>query len=403
MFLRSPPKDIRETMTHTALERTAAILGELIAFPTVSSEQNRDLIDHAKGLLEMAGARVSVHASPDGAKANLYATIGPDISGGMVLSGHTDVVPVAGQDWSSDPFEMRAEDGRLHGRGACDMKGFVAACLAMAPHFATLPLARPIHFAFTYDEEVGCIGAAHLIEVLKTLDHRPAMAIIGEPTEMRVIDGHKGCYEYAVHFKGRAGHGSEPDRGVNAAEYAARYVGKLLELRDTLKARAPGDCPFEPPHSTISVGRIEGGVAPNVIAETCLVEWDMRPVQPEDGALVKAEMGAYVADTLLPAMRAVAPEAGIETQVLGEVEGLARADENTARDMVRALTNANATDVVAFCTEAGLFQQTLGIDAVVCGPGSIAQAHKADEFVTLDQLSACLSLLERLGARLCER
>ena len=396
MFVRSPARNLREIMK---LERTIEILKDLVAFPTISSDQNRDLIGFAEGLLEETGATVEIHENSDGTKANLFATIGPDVAGGLVLSGHTDVVPVAGQDWTSDPFELRQEDMRLYGRGTCDMKGFIAACLATAPHFAALPLTRPVHFAFTYDEEVGCLGAADLMAALKARDHLPSMAIIGEPTQMRLIDGHKGCYEYAVNFKGRAGHGSEPARGVNAAEYAALYVARLLDLRQTLMDRQPDGSPFDPPYSTLSVGRIEGGVAPNVIAETCLVEWDMRPVQPSDRDLVETAMASYTDNTLIPAMQRVAPEAGITTEVLGAVEGLEPAQENEARDIVQALTNANTTDVVAFCTEAGLFQK-LGLCAVVCGPGSISQAHKPDEFIEVDQLEACLSLLTRLGERL---
>lgn len=383
------------------LERSIEILGELIAFPTISADQNLDLIAYARALLEEAGAHVDVITNSDGSKANLFATIGPDIAGGLVLSGHTDVVPVAGQDWTSDPFTLRQQENRLFGRGTCDMKGFIALCLALAPDIAALPLKRPIHFAFTYDEEVGCLGAVDLMETLKSRDHLPAMAVIGEPTEMRLIDGHKGCCEYAVHFKGRAGHGSEPERGVNAAEYAARYVNRLIDLRDALVARQPAESPFEPPYSTLSVGLIEGGVAPNVIAETCRVEWDMRPVQASDRELVESTMEDFVVTTLVPAMQAIAPEAGISTEILGAVEGLTPMPQNQARDVVQSLTNANTTDVVAFCTEAGLFQK-LGMSAVVCGPGSIAQAHKPDEFIEIDQLSSCLSLLNRLAHRMTE-
>jgi acetylornithine deacetylase len=242
-----------------------------------------------------------------------------------------------------------------------------------------------VHFAFTYDEEVGCLGARALVKELARREHRPALAIIGEPTLMHLVEGHKGCCEYTTRFTGAAGHGSDPDRGVNAVEYAARYVARLLALRDELRARAPADSRFDPPWSTINVGRVEGGVAHNVIAAHALVEWETRPVRAEDGPYVTETMRRYAEERLLPEM--------------GEVEGLIPMEENEARRLVAELTGANGAEVVAFGTEAGLFQ-SLGMSAVVCGPGSIEQAHKPDEFVSLDQLSACLGMLDRLGDRL---
>ncbi|MBV7410547.1 acetylornithine deacetylase [Maritimibacter sp. DP1N21-5] len=377
------------------LAETRDILARLIAFPTVSSEPNLDLIRWIAGELGALGARVEIFESADGRKANLFATLGPEGDGGIVLSGHSDVVPVAGQDWSSDPFEMHEAEGRLYGRGTCDMKGFIACTLAMARVYALRDLRRPVHFAFTHDEEVGCLGAQDLIAALKAQGVKPAMAIIGEPTEMRVIEGHKGCCEYTTHFTGLEGHGSRPDLGVNAAEYAARYVMKLLDLREALKARAPAGSPFEPPYTTLNVGGINGGFAHNVIVARAEVEWEFRPVQPGDMDFVKSEMAAYADDVLLPAMRAVDPEADIVTETVGEVAGFEPMETNAARDLVARLTGANGAGVVAFATEAGLFQ-SLGCDVVVCGPGSIAQAHMADEYVAIDQLSACLDLLDRL-------
>src|SRR6056297_375328 len=211
------------------------------------------MILHMAGLLEDAGARCDVISSPCGTKANLFATLGPDRNGGILLSGHSDVVPVTDQAWTRDPFVMDEADGRLYGRGSCDMKGFIAAALAMAPHFAERGLARPLHFAFTYDEEVGCIGAQQLVRELKEREIRPEIAIIGEPTSMQIVEGHKGCHEYTTEFRGLEGHGSSPDRGVNAAEYAARYVARLLYLREELKGRAPADSRFDPPWTTINI------------------------------------------------------------------------------------------------------------------------------------------------------
>lgn len=381
------------------LQRTTEILGDLIAFPTISADSNFDMILHMAGLLEEAGARCDVMSSPCGTKANLFATLGPDRNGGIVLSGHSDVVPVADQAWTRDPFQMDQDDGLLFGRGACDMKGFIAATLAMAPHFAECVRDRPVHFAFTYDEEVGCMGARHLVETLAERNLTPGVAVIGEPTEMRIIDGHKGCNEYTTHFNGLAGHGSLPDHGVNAVEYAVRYVNHLLGLKDALRARAPKGSPFDPPWTTVNVGSVVGGVAHNVIAPSATVEWEMRPVQPGDAEFVKDSLRQYCETELLPKMQAIHPDAFITTDVIGEVVGLMPTDENEARRIISELTGANSSDVVAFGTEAGLFQ-ALGTDVVVCGPGSIEQAHKADEFVALDQLAQCLGMLERLGNRL---
>ncbi|WP_137702803.1 acetylornithine deacetylase [Marimonas lutisalis] len=383
----------------TDLARTIEILRDLIAFPTVSSDSNLDMIQHMGALLHDLGAKVDIYADETGTKANLFATIGPERDGGIVLSGHSDVVPVADQDWRSDPFQLYEANDRFYGRGACDMKGFIAATLAMAPTFAERELARPLHFAFTHDEEVGCLGAQALVPQLQASGIRPAMAIIGEPTMMKIIEGHKGCCEYTTRFTGLEGHGSAPDRGVNAAEYAVRYVSRLLELREELKTRAPKGGRFDPPWTTVNIGRVGGGVAHNVIVGKAEVEWEFRPVQSTDFDYVKSEIARYADDVLLPAMRAVHPDAAIETEVIGEVAGLEPMTDNEARDLVAGLTGDNGADVVAFGTEAGLFQ-SIGMSAVVCGPGSIEQAHKPDEFIALDQLSACLDMLRGLGSKI---
>ncbi len=349
--------------------------------------------------LDSAGAQVHLWTDDTGSKANLFATIGPDTDGGIVLSGHSDVVPVTDQDWSSDPFQMVERDGKLFGRGTCDMKGFIAAATAMAPHYAALNPTRPIHFAFTYDEEVGCFGAQALAKSLKEREIRPSVCIVGEPTMMRIIEGHKGCYEYSTHFTGLEGHGSGPDLGVNAAEYAARYVARLLELKDALRARAPEGSRFEPPWTTINTGALVSGHAHNVIPGKARVDWEMRPVQKSDADFVKEDLHRLCTHSLIPQMQAVFPEAGIVTEVIGEVDGLEPVTDNEAREILQELTGANGADLVAFGTEAGIFQG-LGMNVAVCGPGSIEQAHKPDEYVSLDQLSQCLGLLEGLSAKL---
>ncbi|QQA42378.1 acetylornithine deacetylase [Pelagovum pacificum] len=383
----------------TDLQQTIDHLDRLIAWPTVSSDSNLALIEDCAERLDALGARVEVHRSADGTKANLWATFGPDIDGGVVLSGHSDVVPVTDQDWTSDPFRLAERDGLLYGRGTCDMKGFIAACMAMAPVLAERATARPVHFAFTHDEEVGCLGGAELVHILRERGVTPGVAIIGEPTSMRVIEGHKGCCEYRTSFTGLEGHGSRPELGVNAVDYAVRYAARLHAISHELTTRAPEGSRFEPPWTTINVGKLVGGHAHNVIPGKALIDWDLRPVVWDDAEFVKSEMADYVAHTLLPAMQAVHPGAGISVETVGEVPGLEPMDQNEARDLVSELTGANGTDLVAFGTEAGLFQ-SLGTSAVVCGPGSIEQAHKPDEFIAPDQLQECLTFLDRLSVTL---
>lgn len=381
------------------LQATVDLLDRLIAYPTVSTDSNLELIIDLSGRLQSLGARTHIFGDETGSKATLFGSLGPDVPGGVLLSGHSDVVPVTDQDWSSDPFQMREADGLLYGRGTCDMKGFIAASVVMAERYAALPLKRPVHFAFTYDEETGCLGAQALIPELARLGIKPDIAIIGEPTEMRVIEGHKGCCEYTTRFEGLEGHGSSPDLGVNAAEYAVRYVSRLMALREDLRARVPAGSRFEPPYTTINIGRVQGGHAHNVIVGKAEVDWEFRPVQTSDFRFVKETMEAFVEQDLLPRMRAVYPQADISTETLGEVVGLEPMTQNAARDLMSGLLGANSAGVVPFGTEAGLFQQ-FGMDVVVCGPGSIAQAHKPDEFVSLDQLAVCLGMLERLGQKL---
>ncbi|NBB98536.1 MAG: acetylornithine deacetylase [Alphaproteobacteria bacterium] len=380
------------------LTRTKQILAELVAFPSISADGNRAVTEHIAGLLADSGARVWTEPDATGAKLNLFATIGPEGPGGVVLSGHTDVVPVEGQPWATDPFAMVERDGRLYGRGTCDMKGFVAACIAMAPAFAARDLKVPVHFAFTYDEEIGCLGAQALTATLAARGIRPAAAIIGEPSMMQPVDGHKGCFEYTTRFTGLEGHGSSPDLGVNAVEYAAGMVARLSDLRAALKDRAPANSAFTPPHSTINIGLLSGGMAHNVIPGTARLEWEMRPVTRADADFVKSELAAWRSEALAQ-MQTVHPDAAIETETIAEVVGLTPDPDSAATRLAMDLTGANRAGLVPFGTEAGLFQQ-IGIPSVICGPGDITQAHKPDEFLSLGQLNACLALLDKLATRL---
>ncbi|MBP0482734.1 acetylornithine deacetylase [Sagittula salina] len=374
------------------MTRTEALLGELIALPTVSADSNRLLIDRAADWLEHFGARCEIMADETGAKANLWATFGPEVDDGLVLSGHTDVVPAEEPGWTTDPFVMAERDDRLYGRGTCDMKGFIACVLGMAPEIAAWDLKRPVHVALTYDEEVGCYGARALVDTLARQGLRPGMALLGEPTLMKVIDGHKGCCEYTTHFHGLEGHGSAPDRGVNAAVYATRYVTRLMEVEARLRGQAPEASPFTPPWTTINIGRMVAGAARNVIAGQAEIEWEMRPVQPRDALEVLAEMDRYAVE-LMAEMQVVHPGAHVLREVVGEVAGLMPEDGNRMAQMACALTGSNGCEVVSFGTEAGLFQ-SLGTQCVVCGPGSIEQAHRADEYLARSELRACLDMLQ---------
>jgi acetylornithine deacetylase len=400
MLLRAASRAGGQTVSAPALSAIEATLARLVAYPTVSSEPTAAMAAHLAERLEDAGARVRLSGDAGTGKLNLVASLGPDLPrGGILLSGHMDVVPVDGQGWSRDPFALAEADGRLHARGSCDMKGFIAACIELAATLRGAELARPLHFAFTHDEEVGCLGAQALLPELHAHGPRPDLVIVGEPTGMAVIEGHKGCHEYTVRLGGRAGHGSRPETGVNAAEYAARYVVELLRLRDALRHRAPEGSRFEPPWSTINVGRIAGGLAHNVIAEQAEIDWEMRPVTAGDAHFVLEHIDRFAREVLLPEMQSVEPDALIERLTLGEVAGLRPMAENAARDLVFRLTGQNAAGLVPFGTEAGLFQE-LGADVVVCGPGSIAQAHTPDEFIERAQLAQCAEMLGRLAATL---
>ena len=371
------------------------ILTDLIAFKTISGEDNTALIDYCDDILKKLGATSFRTYDDEKKRVNLFATLKSKNSSNkkpIILSGHTDVVPVS-KGWSSDPFTATIIENKLFGRGSCDMKGFIACALAYAPIYSKSNLDRDIHFSFTFDEETACIGAPILIEELKKRNIKDGICIVGEPTNMKIIDAHKGCYEYTTYFKGLAGHSSTPHKGVSAVEYASKYVNKLIELREKLKEREPKDSIFDPPHSTLSIGGIFGGIAHNVIADKCHINWETRPVVKEDGIFLNQEIDKYANEVLLPNMKKVFPNASIEKNIIGEIVGFDREDKSDACEFISSLTGDNSRQVVSFGTEAGLFQE-IGISTVVCGPGSIEQAHKIDEFIVLDELKKCLKLLD---------
>ena len=376
-------------------EKSIKILTDLISFKTISGKDNGPLIDYCDDILKKNG--VSTFRVFDGNKerVNLFGTINAKKKNGkkpIILSGHTDVVPVS-KGWSTDPFVATVKGNKLFGRGSCDMKGFIACVLAYVPTLSNTNLDRDIHFSFTFDEETACIGAPLLIKELKKKNIIDGICIIGEPTKMKIIDAHKGMNEYTIHFEGLAGQSSQPQKGVNDIEFATRYINKLLDLRKELIKRAPKDCIFDPPYSTLSVGGIFGGIAHNVIADKCKVEWETRPVVKDDGIFVTQQIDRFVNEELLPQMKKVFPNSNIRKEVIGEVIGFNRIKESEACEFVSSITGDNSREVVSFGTEAGLFQE-IGISTVVCGPGSIEQAHKIDEFIELNELKKCLSFLE---------
>ena len=375
-------------------ENSLKILGDLISFQTISGQDNNSLINYCDEILKKLGATSFKTFDDDKKRVNLFATIKAKKSNGkspIILSGHTDVVPVS-KGWSTDPFKATVKGDKLYGRGSCDMKGFIACVLAYAPIFSKSNLNRDIHFSFTFDEETACIGAPILIKELKKRGFDKGICIVGEPTNMKIIDAHKGAYEYTTFFEGLAGHSSQPHKGVSAVEYAAKYVNKLIELRQDLKDRVPKDSIFTPPYSTLSIGGIFGGIAHNVIADKCQVKWETRPVVKEDAIFLNQKLDKYVNDILLPEMKKIFPDSNIRKETIGEIIGFDRKEKSEACEFVSNITGDNSREVVSFGTEAGLFQE-IGISTVVCGPGSIEQAHKIDEFIKLDELQKCIKFL----------
>ncbi|AOO84358.1 acetylornithine deacetylase (ArgE) [Bosea vaviloviae] len=374
------------------------MLAKLVSFNTESQRSNLELIHFCRDYLTALGVESTLVPSEDGEKANLYATIGPKVEGGVVLSGHTDVVPVAGQDWTSDPWTLTERDGKLYGRGACDMKGFDAIALALVPEMLKAPLKRPVHIALSYDEEVGCLGARILVEAMAAAGIKPAAVIVGEPSMMQVVTGHKGGTRMRTTVKGHAVHSSRVDVGVPAVMIA----GKLIEWHNQTmaenKARASNENPFEPPYSTLHVGVVQGGTAVNITAEHCEFSHEVRVVPGDEGVDFVGRYKARVAE-IEAEMKAIAPETGITVEITSATPPLGPEKDGAAEALSRRLTGDNGSHVVAYGTEGGLFQGA-GWSTVVCGPGDIAQAHQPDEFITVAQLEAGTAFVRGLIADL---
>jgi len=373
----------------------------LIGFDTTSRDSNLDLINHVKGYLADLGIVSSMTFDDGKKKANLYATLGPTDRPGILLSGHTDVVPVDGQEWDSDPFTVVRKDDRLYGRGTCDMKSFIAVCLAFAPKFLDRGLDTPIHFAFSYDEEVGCIGVRRLIDMVNGLGVKPSMCIVGEPTDMRVNIGHKGKHSYRAHVRGMSAHSSLAPTGVNAVEYAAEAVAYLKGMARRIHEEGPFDDLYDVPHTTVHTGTIHGGTALNIVPKDCTFDFEFRYLPEIGHDPYFSEIKSYIRETLEPQMKAISPATGFTIDELSSIPGLSMDPGDEVVTFAKSLAGRNDHGKVAFGTEAGLFQQNAGIPTVICGPGSIDQAHKQNEFVSLDQIRKCEQFMEKLMDHVC--
>lgn len=373
----------------------AEILERLISFDTTSHKSNIPLILYVEDYLREHGVASYLVPTADGQKASLFATIGPREIAGIALSGHTDVVPVDGQEWATDPFRLTFQDGRYYGRGSADMKGFLACVLAAVPRFNSIALKKPVHIAFSYDEEVGCIGVRPMIAQMGASLPLPRIVIVGEPTDMRVVDAHKGPVRWQVDVTGRAAHSSMAHLGVNAITYAGAVLGELGRIEAQLAARAP-DPRFEPPYPTMQVTTIEGGTASNIVPVWCRFGFEIRSMPGLDIEAIEARLREFIAHRCLPAMKSIAPEAGITVSRKNYVPPFGTGAGSEAVALALALAGQNETFAVSYATEAGLFQDA-GAASVVCGPGNIAQAHTANEWIAAKELEKCSDFLDRLA------
>lgn len=378
---------------------TIEILKALIAFPTVSSAPNRALIDYCTNLLETAGAEIKIIEDATGKKANLFATIGPTDQSGVMLSGHTDVVPADGQYWTVPPFEMTEKDGKLFGRGTTDMKGFVASALSMAISAGMKNLKTPLHLALSYDEEIGCIGVHSLISMLENAPFRPRFCIVGEPTLMNVATGHKGKTALKACCKGHEAHSALAPNALNAIHLACELVSFIRELQMDIANNSMCDEDYDIPYTTLHVGQIEGGVALNIVPSEASIQFEIRNLKGDDPQVILSKIQAHV-DALLKPLQNRFPNASITIEITNSYPPLDTPRHSKIVEFVQSLTGSNATIKVAFGTEGGLFSTHLEIPTIVCGPGSMAQGHKPDEFIAIDQLAKCDVMLDTLLSRL---
>jgi acetylornithine deacetylase len=378
---------------------TAEMLERLVAFDTTSRNSNLKLIEFVRAYLDAHGVSYRVSTAPEGDKANIHAVIGPQRAGGIALSGHVDTVPVDGQAWTGDPFALRRQNGRLIARGAADMKGFVAACLAAVPELRKAPLVRPMHLFISYDEETSCAGAHRLVEDIGESGLQPEYCIVGEPSGMKPILAHKGKLSLTVTVRGLPGHSSEPDRGVNAVHAGAEAIAWLVGESRRFAAEGPFEEGFDPPHTTVHVGTFNGGTSLNIIPERAEFVMEWRTIPADDFTTELARLRAHVADHIEPAMRRVHPAASFEFEVRGSLPRMSLSADHPLTSLVKRLTGSNTTGKVSYGTEGGIYQNA-GMAAIVCGPGHIAQAHQPDEWIAQEQLDACDRFILRVAREL---
>ena len=371
------------------------LLARLVAFDTTSHKSNLEIVAFIEDYLLQHGVASQRIVADDGLKANLYATIGPSDRGGIALSGHTDVVPVEGQTWSSDPFQLRSDGGRHYGRGACDMKGYLACMLAAVPDFKSRNLLTPIHLAFSYDEEIGCLGVRPMIAEFGKKLAKPRLVIVGEPTNMQVVDAHKGPVRWQVEVTGRAAHSSMSHLGVNAITYAARLITELERMEADLKVTSRNDR-FNPPFATLQVTKLEGGTANNIIPIFCRFGFEVRALPGVDVDAIERRIRNFAETDCLPEMLRVADEAAIAVTRANTVPPFAAEPNSEATSLALKLTGQNGTHTVSYATEAGLFQDA-GSASIVCGPGDIAQAHTPDEWIADSEIDKCMGFMARLA------
>jgi len=374
---------------------TLEMIRRLVGFDTTSRESNLGLIEWVRDWLKELGVESRLTYDATGAKANLFATIRKGARPGIVLSGHTDVVPVDGQPWDTDPFTATLKDDRIYGRGACDMKSYIAAALAATPRFLAADLEAPVHFALSYDEEIGCLGVRGLIEDLERNDIRPGGCIVGEPTGMQPVVANKGFRSFRCAVRGKEVHSALAPHGVNAIDYAARLVAHIRGIADRLRDAGPRDEGFDVPFTTLHTGLIRGGTASNIVPRDCEFHFEIRYLPGADPGELEREIRAYASDVLEPEMKRVDPAAGVTFFIKSDTPGLAAAEDERITALGRALARNRSTGKVAYAAEAGLFQRA-GIPSIICGPGSIEQAHKPNEYITLEQLARCESFMDRL-------
>jgi acetylornithine deacetylase len=374
---------------------TKALLADLVGFDTTSHKSNIAIIDYIEAYLARHGVASARVPTADGLKASLFATIGPTDVPGIALSGHTDVVPVTGQTWDTDPFKLVERNGRLYGRGACDMKAFLACMLAMVPQFKARALKVPIHLAFSYDEEVGCTGVRPMVAELGKSLPLPRMVFVGEPTSMSVVDAHKGPMRWHVEVTGRAAHSSMPHLGVNAITYAGRLIAELARMEEDLKS-GERVARFDPPYTTLQVTELAGGTASNIVPIICTFGWEIRRLPGFDGRAVDARFRDFAATHCVPEMQRLAPETGIKIEITNEVPAFAADPKAEIVPLALKLAGQNETFAVCYATEASLFQAG-GSPSVVIGPGDIAQAHTANEFIAVSEIEKCLRFLDRIA------